>query len=229
MDKNPRFMAAGEGYVWTLNQGTGTVTKIDPRTLKVVATIEVGVPGTGGDIATGEGAVWLSIRTMPVIRIDPASNKVTAQLVGAGGDAMRVGHGYVWLSNGRQHTVWRFLPEKVAAAAPHPWTEDARPFDLDGDGNPDILVEDLGMFIPGEPANFHVKVLNPKIGSSFVLKTTLNGKTAETPFKAEGGQWRPRSASPSRAGSTIPCASKSRKCALRNSWWPRLPPATLTL
>jgi virginiamycin B lyase len=188
VDKNPRFMAAGEGYVWTLNQGTGTVTKIDPRTLKVVATIDVGVPGTGGDIATGEGAVWLSIHTMPVIRIDPASNKVTAQLVGAGGDAMRVGHGYVWLSNGRQHTVWRFLPEKVIAVAPHAWTEDAQPFDLDGDGEPDILVEDLVTFIPGQPANFHVKVLNPKIGNSFVLKTRLNGKAAEAPFTAEGDQ-----------------------------------------
>ena len=188
VDKNPRFMAAGEGYVWTLNQGTGTVTKIDPRTLKVVATIEVGVPGTGGDIATGEGAVWLSIRAMPVIRIDPATNKVTAQLTGPGGDAMRVGHGYVWLSNGRQHTVWRFLPEKVIAAGPHAWTEDARPFDLDGDGKPDILVEDLATFIPGQPANFHVKVLNPKVGSSFVLKTKLNGKAAEAPFTSEGEQ-----------------------------------------
>jgi hypothetical protein len=153
-----------------------------------VDTIEVGVPGTGGDIATGEGAVWLSIRTMPVIRIDPASDKVTAQLVGAGGDAMRVGHGYVWLSNGRQHTVWRFLPEKVVAAAPHPWTDDARSFDLDGDGKADVLVEDLTMFIPGQPASFHMKVLNPKIGSSFVLTTNLNGKKAETPFLVEGGQ-----------------------------------------
>jgi virginiamycin B lyase len=188
VDKNPRFMAAGEGYVWTLNQGTGTVTKIDPRTLKVVATIEVGVPGAGGDIATGEGAVWLSIRAMPVIRIDPASNKVTAQLTGPGGDAMRVGHGYVWLSNGRQHTVWRFLPERVMAAAPHAWTEDARPFDLDGDGKPDILVEDLATFIPGQPATFHVKVLNPEVGSSLVLKTKLNGKEAEAPFTAEGDQ-----------------------------------------
>lgn len=188
VDKNPRFMAAGEGYVWTLNQGTGTVTKIDPRTLKVAATIEVGVPGTGGDIATGEGAVWLSTRTMPVIRIDPASNRVTAQLVGPGGDAMRVGHGYVWLSNGRQHTVWRFLPERVMAAAPHAWTDSGRPFDLDGDGKPDILVEDLETFIPGQPATFRVRVLNPKIGSSLILKTSLNGKKAETPFAAEGDQ-----------------------------------------
>src|SRR6266446_2096903 len=139
VDKNPRFMAAGEGFVWTLNQGTGTVTKIDPRTRKVVATIDVGVPGTGGDIATGEGALWVTQKTIPVTRIDPASNKVTAQLAGPGGDAMRVGHGYVWLSNGREGTVWRFLPAKAIAAAPHSWTEDAQQADLNGDHKPDVL------------------------------------------------------------------------------------------
>ena len=117
VDANPRFMAAGEGFVWTLNQGTGTVTKIDPRTMKVVATIDAGVPGTGGDIATGEGALWVTERTIPVTRIDPATNKVTAQLYGPGGDAMRIGHGYVWLSNGREGKVWRFLAQKVISAA----------------------------------------------------------------------------------------------------------------
>src|SRR5579863_282044 len=112
VDANPRFMAAGEGFVWTLNQGTGTVTKIDPRTMQVVATIDAGVPGPGGDIATGEGALWVTQKTIPVSRIDPATNKVTAQLYGPGGDAMRIGHGYVWLSNGNQGRVWRFLPKR---------------------------------------------------------------------------------------------------------------------
>src|SRR5205814_7534857 len=34
---------------------------------------------------------------------------------GPGGDAIRVGHGSVWLSNGRWGNVWRFLPSKVPA------------------------------------------------------------------------------------------------------------------
>lgn len=189
VDKNPRFMAAGEGYVWTLNQGTGTVSKIDPRTLKVVATIEVGVPGPGADIAAGEGAVWVTHRTIPVSRIDPATNKVTAQLTGPGGDAMRVGHGYVWLSNGRQGTVWRFLPAKVISAGPHSWTEDAQKVDLDGDGKIDMLVEDLVTFIPGEPVKFRMKVLNSSLGSKFLLKTSLNGKKAENMFVKDGDVW----------------------------------------
>jgi virginiamycin B lyase len=186
---NPRFMAAGEGFVWTLNQGDGTVTKVDPRTLRAVATIETGIPGPGGDIAAGEGAVWLTQKTIPVTRIDPASNKVTAQLAGPGGDAMRVGHGYVWLSNGREGTVWRFLPAKATAAAPHSWTEDARPADLNGDNNPDVLVEDLETFMPGTPLHIRIKVLNTSIGASFTLKTTLNGKSAETIFTPKGDEW----------------------------------------
>jgi virginiamycin B lyase len=114
---NPRFLAAGEGYVWTLNQGDGTVSKIDPGTQKMAARIEAGVPGPGGDIAAGEGAIWVSQRTVPITRIDPASNRVIAQFRGAGGDAMRVGHGYVWLSNGREGTIWRLLPEKLTGSA----------------------------------------------------------------------------------------------------------------
>jgi virginiamycin B lyase len=193
VDANPRFMAAGEGYVWTLNQGKGTVTKIDPIALKVAATIEVGVPGAGGDIAAGEGAVWVTQKTVPMSRIDPNTNQVTTQLYGPGGDAMRIGHGYVWLSNGREGRVWRFRPEKVVAAGLHNWTMDAQKADLDGDGEPDLLVEDLATFIPGEPVTFHIKPLtaplNSKLGSGFTLKTELNGKKSENVFTRSGDEW----------------------------------------
>jgi YVTN family beta-propeller protein len=189
VDPNPRFMAAGEGYVWTLNQGAGTVSKIDPRTMKVVATIAVGVPGPGGDIAAGEGAVWVTQKTIPVSRIDPATNRVTAQFYGPGGDAMRVGHGYVWLSNGREGKIWRLLPERVIQVSPRSWTEDAQAADLDGDGKPDVLVEDLVTFIPGDAVKFRLRPLHPVAGASFTLKTRLNGKMAESAFMQTGEDW----------------------------------------
>ena len=107
----PRFLAAGLGSVWTLNQGDGSVSRIDPATNKVSATIEVGVPGEGGDIAVGEGAVWVTAIGKPLSKIDPATNRVVTQYVGKGGDALRVGLGSLWLSNHEFHEVWRIDPK----------------------------------------------------------------------------------------------------------------------
>jgi len=188
-DAAPRFMAAGEGYVWTLNQTRGTVTKIDPHTMKAVATIEVGVPGGGGDIAAGEGAVWVTARDIPVSRIDVATEKVTHQFVGPGGDAIRVLHGSVWLSNGRWSNVWRFPASKLLDTVPTSWEANARHVDLDADGAADLLVEDVVVWFPGQPTTFRTKPLTSVAGPSLLLKTTLNGKQAEVPFVSKGSHY----------------------------------------
>jgi YVTN family beta-propeller protein len=116
--KAPRFIAAGGGAVWTLNQGDGSVSRIDPKTNKVVATIEVGVPGGGGDIAVGEGSVWVTSFEFPISRIDPSTNQVVQQFYGKGGDAIRVGLGSVWLSNLEAGNVWRLDPKRIEATLP---------------------------------------------------------------------------------------------------------------
>src|SRR5438309_2266326 len=46
------FLLLG-GSVWTLNQGDGTVSRVDEKSRKVIATIQVGIPGAGGDIGYG--------------------------------------------------------------------------------------------------------------------------------------------------------------------------------
>jgi streptogramin lyase len=114
----PRFLAVGEGSVWTINQGDGTISRVDVKTSKVVATIEAGIPGGGGEIAVGEGSVWVTSFEYPITRIDPSTNKVAQQFYGAGGDAIRVGHGSVWLSNLRQSNVWRLDPKRIEATVP---------------------------------------------------------------------------------------------------------------
>jgi YVTN family beta-propeller protein len=118
--KAPRFVTAGLGGVWTLNQGDGSVSRIDPKTNKVVATIEVGVPGGGGEIAAGEGSVWVTAFQFPLSRIDPATNTVVQQFFGEGGDAVRVGLGWVWLSNLRAGNVWRLDPKRIEATVAAP-------------------------------------------------------------------------------------------------------------
>jgi streptogramin lyase len=84
----------------------------------VIATVEVGVPGGGGEIAVGEGSVWVTSFEFPLSRIDPATNTVVQQFHGPGGDAVRVGLGSVWLSNLRQGNVWRLDPRRIEATLP---------------------------------------------------------------------------------------------------------------
>ena len=110
---SPRFLAVGLGAVWTLNQGDGSVTRIDPATNKVTATIALGVPGEGGDIDTGAGAVWVTAMGKPISRIDAATNRVVKQYVGKGGDALRFGLGSLWLSNHEFQEVWRIDPKAL--------------------------------------------------------------------------------------------------------------------
>lgn len=107
----PRFLTVGAGSVWTLNQGDGTISRVDTKTNKLVATIAVGIPGTGGEIAFGEGSVWATVFKIPMSRIDPATNAVTQQWSGAGGDSIRLGHGSIWLTDLAHGAVWRLNPK----------------------------------------------------------------------------------------------------------------------
>jgi virginiamycin B lyase len=111
----PRFLTVGEGSVWTLNQGDGSITRVDAKTNKVVATIEAGVPGGGGEISAGEGSVWVTTFEYPITRIDPSTNKVAQQFFGEGGDSIRAGLGWIWLTNIRAGTVWRLDPKRILA------------------------------------------------------------------------------------------------------------------
>lgn len=108
--KGPRFLTYGAGAVWTLNQGDGTISRIDTATGKTSAPIDAGIPGSGGEIAFGFDAVWATVIGFPITRIDPSSNKVTAQWAGPGGDSLRIGHGSLWLTDLLKGTIRRFAP-----------------------------------------------------------------------------------------------------------------------
>jgi virginiamycin B lyase len=103
----PRFLTLGAGSIWVLNQGDGAIARVDASTGKQTALIAAGIPGEGGEITFGDGAVWASVMDYPITRIDPATNTVTGQWHGGGGDSIRVGHGSVWLTNLTGAKVWR--------------------------------------------------------------------------------------------------------------------------
>jgi streptogramin lyase len=90
-------VAVGNGAVWV--SGFGAVTRLDPRTDEVVATIET--PGTEdfSRVAVGEGAVWVTADGGKVYRIDPVTNTVVATIP-VGGPIIGVwaGDGAVWVT-----------------------------------------------------------------------------------------------------------------------------------
>jgi len=108
----PRFLTASLGSIWTLNQGDGTVSRVDIKSGTMVASIPCGIPGPGGEITYGAGSIWPTNNDFPITQIDIASNKVVKQWGGPGGDGIKFGFGAIWLSNGQLQTVWRTSPDQ---------------------------------------------------------------------------------------------------------------------
>src|SRR6185437_12316057 len=57
----PRFLDAGAGSVWTLNQGDGTLTRISTQSKRAAGTSSLRTPGHGGDIKFAHGIVWTTM------------------------------------------------------------------------------------------------------------------------------------------------------------------------
>ena len=103
----PRFLAVGGGFVWTLNQGDGTLTRISATTLEVVGTVALKTPGPGGDIVFHDGRVWTTMPGTPLSVTDAATDRVLHQWVGPGGDSLNIGHGALWITDYGQGTIAR--------------------------------------------------------------------------------------------------------------------------
>ncbi len=105
---SPKFMTVGSGSLWVQNQKDGSVSRVSPTTNHEIVRIAAHAPTAWGDIAAGQGAIWLSVDSTPITRIDPTTNRVTYQYVGgSGADAIRVGFGAVWVADHAHGEVWR--------------------------------------------------------------------------------------------------------------------------
>ena len=115
----PRFMAAGEGAVWTLNQGDGSLTRLDTSTWQADLRIELNTPGHGGDIAFQQGLLWTTVAKIPLTVTDAKSGRVIGQWRGPGGDSLGLGLGSVWLTDYHAGNISRFdLRATLATLAP---------------------------------------------------------------------------------------------------------------
>ena len=95
-----RFMTVSDDAVWVMNQDDGTVSRIDPDTDTVAATVQVSdgrIPG--GDIAFGDDTVWIRTGTELATAVDPATDEVTRVMgPAAGSGSIAVTTGAVWLT-----------------------------------------------------------------------------------------------------------------------------------
>jgi serine/threonine protein kinase/ABC-type branched-subunit amino acid transport system substrate-binding protein len=107
----PRI-AVGAGAVWAINPDD-TLSRIDPETGRLVATIDAGI--SASTIAAGEEGVWfLSWEDRSVRRLDPRSNRV-AQTIPLGSQflsGIAVGAGSVWVTAAREGLLWRIEAER---------------------------------------------------------------------------------------------------------------------
>jgi virginiamycin B lyase len=99
LHERPRFITSGEESIWVFNQRDGTVQRVHGKSGELLATIETGLAGNGGDITCGGGYVWITMPRTPVVQIDPKTNSVIRAFKrGTMGDAIRYGAGSLWVS-----------------------------------------------------------------------------------------------------------------------------------
>ncbi len=106
-------IAYGFGSVWAPNCGDKTVARGDNKTAKLVATIPVGPADSEGGIACSNGAVWMATGEAgdKVVRIDPKTNKVAAEIpVAAGSHTVDFGEGAVWVTQSTGNLLSRIDP-----------------------------------------------------------------------------------------------------------------------
>jgi DNA-binding SARP family transcriptional activator/DNA-binding beta-propeller fold protein YncE len=101
-------IAIASGALWAAEPMRGDVVRIDERTAKVVARIDV--PGDPTRIVAGVGGVWVTTphpkgalwrARSTVVRIDPRTNKQVATIaVPATSRRVATGGGYLWVTSG---------------------------------------------------------------------------------------------------------------------------------
>lgn len=113
-------VAFGEGSVWVTGVHDGSVHRIDPQSLLVLARTVVGNRPVA--VAVGEGAVWVSkLGDGTVDRIDPQTHRVTASFpVGGEPRSLTAAYGSIWVLNSGDRSVARIDPQanEVTAVVP---------------------------------------------------------------------------------------------------------------
>jgi virginiamycin B lyase len=111
--RQPTVVVMSQGAIWVANKLDNSVSRIDPKTNRVVATIPV-ADGVA-DLAVGRDGVWTGgdrRGVARVVRIDPGTNRVVATVpVGAQPSGLAVTDDAVWVTSFVGRTLWRIDPQ----------------------------------------------------------------------------------------------------------------------
>lgn len=107
----PWRVAVGAGSIWVTNDREGTVSRIDPATNSIVATIEVARPGnnSANAIAADDTSVWVVAGVLNLTRIDPSTNEVVATYpIDEPVDRLAIGDDALWVQSTDSVMLRRF-------------------------------------------------------------------------------------------------------------------------
>jgi virginiamycin B lyase len=120
-------MVSAFGSLWVPACGDGSLLRLDPKTLKVIATIASGTADVKGSIAANADSVWLLTDSKTTLsRIDPDQNAVVGEMrVPAGCGSLTFGETALWLACPNENKVLRINPatnlvEKAIETSAHP-------------------------------------------------------------------------------------------------------------
>jgi streptogramin lyase len=119
---DPAGIAAGDGSVWVTSRADGTVTRLDPRTLRPTGD-PIPVGAQPADVAVGEGFVWVAnARDGTVTRIDAASGEAGEPIDVAKYQVLglSVGEGGVWVAKSEDRLAQRIGVVRIDPSTSRP-------------------------------------------------------------------------------------------------------------
>jgi streptogramin lyase len=151
-------LAAGQGWVWTIDRSPPALVRIDPANPRRTDRFELGAPGDG--IGIGFGSVWVRHNTgieSFLTRMDPRTGLVLETITVPGGaDGFAFGGGSVWISDSSNDEVVEIDPASNTIADQFDVGVDPQAIVVDDDGGVWVNLTGEATLVKVDPATGEV-------------------------------------------------------------------------
>lgn len=185
---NPREPTIGTGSVWVFNYGDDTLTRIDPRKGKAVATIKAPYGAEG--FALGKATAWVANDRNGVTRLDLASGKTVAEVpTDIGPQQVAVTDDAVWVTH-MSFSVVRVDPatnKKVATVVTKVDGMPVIPLDIAATRSAVWVATNKGVILRIDPSTNHIVATIKGLAGVSDIGAALGGIARVV--TGEGGVW----------------------------------------